>query len=211
MRTVNFTVYSFNELNEIAQKIAIENFRAHEAYADIYGADVNKVAEKFLESNKIFKSEIYFDLMCGYEHISFSGRTGFFNLIEMFDDSISIISRLKKWKSEQKIYDHNVYIESYGEFPYCEKFRMEYENIENVNFKTTTENEREMIAITISDFFEIFVKDYIRNLSCDIGKELLRIYNYRISDEGIREEAMNGGYEFFEDGSIYNAKGECQK
>jgi len=189
MKTITINTYSFNELSEEAQKVAIENVRnsyyenndflrwaiddcsllepQHEELEKLLGENYNfplikNTRQIFLSLNR----DRYIDISKGAE------ITNYYHFLKWLGFNDSMIEKINFTIKEDSI---------------------EFDNVDYENDLTTEEEEQIQAA-------EQKFKDH-----CEaILKRIETDYEYRFTDEAIKEDIESDEIDFLETGEIYN-------
>ncbi len=192
MRTIETTVYKFNELTDEAKETAIEQVRTfyynYNDFAEWATDDCSLFEPKHDELNELFGSKYEFPLLKNTrKNIYFStDRNWFLSCEEAIE--VQNIGQFLMWLGlpTELIND--------DDFSY-EIFTPNYRDASTKIQFNEYPSEYDAIIDEAIDKFDSHIQSVLRRLEADI--------DYRFSDEAITEDIDANDYEFTEDGSIY--------
>lgn len=210
MRTITIkkTLYTFNELSEKAQAVAVEQAReeieedSHEEYFEsIIKTKLDELNEK--TGFTIATSDVWYDLShCQGSGVSFTTNTAID--IEQALDYYSTQHYINTKEVEKIKDDINYnYVKENFEFTmvriaynYAHEYTVNCSYIDETYDYTDNTDKQEELAEKVSKII-----DEVKNNICrEIYDELDEAYDYMISDEAIEESLELNGYEYTEDG-----------
>ena len=192
MRTVRTKIYQFNELNDKAKQVAIENFRDNqqEIFLDFFN---EYCLEQIEEAG--FKGKVSLNYSLSYSQgdgLSFNAEY-FDKLNDIFKE---VLGEAKQKSIDAIINESSFTLKSTNNY-YC------YASKNDLDF--TLENysrEYKNIDLVIGKVREKLEDLYI-NLCKDLENKGYSEIEYQNSDEYITEEIINNKYEFTENGNLF--------
>lgn len=196
MRTIEQTLYKFDELNDSAKEKAIEKYRHINVDTDHWW---EFVYENFIEDTKLFNvTKIYFSgfwsqgdgAMFEYNSISDDLRVDFIN-------SLNLSPMRKKWLL------NNTCVSANGK--HSSRYYHERSCTHNIYFQVDngdihwSHNLYQLIESFRDDFEEYVIDKYV-DLCRDLYKSLEKEYEFLTSDDSVIDFIMCNEYEFYEDG-----------
>lgn len=195
MRVVTKTVYKFNELSEDAQKKAIESFRTFNVddinwYEFVYEAFIERMKEKGFNLSD--------------DNISFTGFWSQGDGASFVCDDIDI-EKLSKFIDKENNTDLGKYIrflDNYSITVYRTDTHYCHYNTVSVHYDCSDMSGYNLVTEKFDTFYDRvleLVKDECKKLYEFLENE----YNYKTSDEAIKESIEANEYEFDEDGTLF--------
>lgn len=201
MKTINITLYKFEELSKEAQQKAIEDNYDINTDFDWYSF----IIEDLTENENIFEDiKIYFS---GF-YSQGDGAMFEYNGINK-DIFETFLNQEYKHLTEYKrmlIFD-NINITAKGKQigPYYHENSCEhYLDIDlNQSYNYYKHSNIVLLIEEIEENFESYLIDLYKTKCIEIYKELNNTYDYLQSDESIKETLIANDYDFIENGEIY--------
>lgn len=200
--TINYKVFSFEELRPEIQKKVIEKL-INDKYQFNDCWQIEEDIKFGLEENEINfdKKSICFDLSCckGYPYISFSSKMDKTD-IEKF------LKKNRKYAHFKELLKHYICLTIENrrdyEFNIDLDFEDSFEEYDSDLKNAVLEKQKEKLRALYSEFEE-YIKNRIEAIRKDITKSALENYEYQFTEECIKDDIEANGYKFLENGKIF--------
>ena len=196
MRTIRTKVYQFNELNDQAKQVALEEIRnRYYEYNDFASWAIDDCAllePPHKELEDLFGTEYDFPLIKNNRKVYFSlDRDRYIDISNAME--ISSHNQFLLWLgiNESDFLDE----EGFSILDY--KIGKDTIEFDTTDWRIEFTKEQETILESAKEKFEEHCEDILKRIERDI--------DYRVTDEAITEDILANDYEFTKDGKIFNS------
>jgi len=199
MKTIQLTVYKFNELSDEAKEKARRDWRQHEPGHAWWEFVEEKWKEHLEQYFELDKDWLTFSLFSGGgDQVAIKAKYSKGKLLNEFVDSLGLSPMRQNWLKQFALANVSVSPSNWGYFQVDIGWDSDLEEPSGKSYESI-----EKWVESFEPKWRQFAEEFIIDVTSDIASDLAKEYEWLLSDECVDDMLIENEYDFLADGKIY--------